>query len=150
MKNVFFFLCVCFFFFFFFFVFLLLMYTRIIMYGLVKTSLMPLFIFWITFFIRFATKPHRQTVGIPIVLPLLQICFYFVMKEISSSLSHGEIRLTLVRFSISIQDSLMIYQILIIFTLTKWWIAYTLLDQLNKSNSSDTETHLFGFETVYI
>ena len=37
-------------------------------------------------FIRFGTKLYRQTIGIPmgiIVLLLLQICFFFVMREIS-------------------------------------------------------------------
>ena len=36
-------------------------------------------------FIRFGTVLYRQTIGIPmglIVLLLLQICFFFVMKEI--------------------------------------------------------------------
>ena len=39
-------------------------------------------------FIRFGTKLYRQTIGIPMgtnctVLLLLQICFFFVMREIS-------------------------------------------------------------------
>ena len=37
-------------------------------------------------FIRFGTKLYRQTIGIRwelIVLLLLQICFFFVMREIS-------------------------------------------------------------------
>ena len=64
-----------------------------------------------------------------IVLLLLQICFFFVMREISwslSHLSHLKIRLTLLRLSIQLQDTLMIYWILKIFTLTKWWTRYIL------------------------
>ena len=37
-------------------------------------------------FIRFGTKLYRQTIGIPMgtnCAPLLQICFCFVMREIS-------------------------------------------------------------------
>ena len=54
-----------------------------------------------------------------IVLLLLLICFFFVMREISLSLSHVKIRLTLVRLLIQLQDTLTIYEILTIFTLTK-------------------------------
>ena len=57
------------------------MYIIITIYGRVKKSVMPLFIFWIILFIRFGTKLYRQTIGI--VLLLLQICFFFVMREIS-------------------------------------------------------------------
>ena len=42
-------------------------------------------------------------------LPSLQICFFFVMREISWSLSHVKIRLTLLRLSIQLQDTLTIY-----------------------------------------
>ena len=60
--------------------FSLLMYTRIIIYGLVKTSVMALFSFWITSLFDLEIN-YRQTVGIPIgILLLLQICFYFIMK----------------------------------------------------------------------
>ena len=41
-------------------------------------------------FIRFGSKSYKQIVGIPkglIVLLLLQICFYFVMRETMLSLS---------------------------------------------------------------
>ena len=59
------------------------MYTIIIIYGLVKKSVMPSFIFWITFFIRFVTKLYRKTIGIPMVTncaPLVADLFLFVMK----------------------------------------------------------------------
>ena len=41
----------------------LLMYTRITIYGLVKKSVMPLFIFWITFLLDL--ELYRQTTSIP-------------------------------------------------------------------------------------
>ena len=40
------------------------MHTLIIIYGLVETYVMPLFVFWIPF-IRFGVKLYRQTAGIP-------------------------------------------------------------------------------------
>ena len=42
-----------------------LMHTRIAIYGLIKMSVMPLFIFRITFLLRFGTLLYRQTIGIP-------------------------------------------------------------------------------------
>ena len=64
----------------------LLMYTIITIYGRVKKSVMPLFIFWIIFFIRFGPKLYRQTIGIPMgtkCAPLVADCFFFVIREIS-------------------------------------------------------------------
>ena len=50
---------------------------------------MPLFIFWIIFFIRFGTKLYRQTIGIPMgtnCAPLVADLFlFFVMREKSLS-----------------------------------------------------------------
>ena len=72
---------------------------------------MPLFIFWMSF-IRFGTKLYRQTVCIPLgtnCAPLVAELFLFVMKEISWSLSHGKFRLTLLRLSTPLQDTLIIY-----------------------------------------
>ena len=72
---------------------------------------MPLFIFWITFLLdlelNFIGKllVFRWELIVPL---LLQICFFFVMREISGSLSHVKIRLTLLRLSIQLQDTLMI------------------------------------------
>ena len=43
------------------------------------------------------------------VLLLLQICFFFVMRGISWSISHVKIGLTLLRLSIQLWDTLMIY-----------------------------------------
>ena len=66
--------------------FSLLMYIIITIYGHVKKSVMPLFIFWIIFLLdlelNFIDKllVFRWEI---IVLLLLQICFFFVMREIS-------------------------------------------------------------------
>ena len=88
------------------------MYTIITIYGRVKMSVMPLFIFWIIVLLDL----ERNFIGKLlvfrwelIVLFLLQICFFFIMREISWSLSHLKIRLTLLRLSIQLQDTLMIY-----------------------------------------
>ena len=58
------------------------MYIIITIYGRVKKSVMPLFIFWIIFFIRFGTKLYRQTIGIPmgtncapLVADLFRFCY---------------------------------------------------------------------------
>ena len=58
------------------------MYKRITIYGLFKKSVMPLFIFWITFFIRFGTKFYRQAIGIPMgnnCAPLAADFFFFFL-----------------------------------------------------------------------
>ena len=74
------------------------MYTIITIYGRVKKSVMPLFIFLYNMFIRFGTKHYRQTIGIPMgtnCAPLVaDLCiyyyfffffffFFFVMRKIS-------------------------------------------------------------------
>ena len=77
-----------------------LMYTIITIYGRVKKSVMPLFIFWIIFLLdlelNFISKLFVFRWEL-IMLLLLQICFSVVMREISWSLSHVKIRLTLSR-----------------------------------------------------
>ena len=66
--------------------FSLLMYIIITIYGRVKKSVMPLFIFWIIFLLdlelNFIGKllVFRWELN---VLLLLQICFFFVTREIS-------------------------------------------------------------------
>ena len=59
------------------------MYSIITIYGRVKKSVMPLFIFWI-FFIRFGTKLYRQTIGISMgtnCAPLVADLFHFLLWE---------------------------------------------------------------------
>ena len=106
-------------------------------YG-VKKSLMPLFMFWIIFFIRFELNFIGKLLVFRwelIVLLLLQICFFFVMREISWSLSHVKIRLTLLRLSIQLHllniDNIYFDQMMD--------HIYTTELQLNRANSSDTE-----------
>ena len=92
--------------------FSLLMYIIITIYGRVKNSVMPLFMFWIIFLLDLELNFIDKLLVFrwePIVLLLLQICFFFVMWEISWSLSRVKIRLTLLRLSIQLQDTLTIY-----------------------------------------
>ena len=66
--------------------FLLLMYMIITIYGRVKKSVMPLFIFWIIFLLDLELNFIGKLLVFRwelIVLLLLQICFFFVMSEIS-------------------------------------------------------------------
>ena len=89
-----------------------LMYIKNINYGPVKTFVKPLFIFWIIFSLDLELKfiDKLQVFRWELTVPfLLRTCFYFVMKEISWSLSHRKIRLTLLRLSIPLLDTLMIY-----------------------------------------
>ena len=65
--------------------FSLLMYIIITLYGRVKKSVMPLFIFWIIFLlILFGTKLYRQTIGIPMgtnYAPLVADLFLFCYER---------------------------------------------------------------------
>ena len=104
---------------------------------------MPLFIFWIAYFLdlelnfigKLLVFRWEQT-----MLLLLQICFFFVMKEISWSLSHGETRLTLVRLSIPpryLDDDLLSIDNIYFYQMVDR--IYTTELHSNKANSSDTE-----------
>ena len=62
--------------------FSLLMSTKIINYGLVKKFVIPLFIFWIIFLLELELKFIDKLWELTVLL-LLQICFYFVMRQIS-------------------------------------------------------------------
>ena len=103
-------------------------------------------------FIRFGTKLYRQTIGIPMgtnCAPLVADLFLFCYeRDFMKSLSRENqadiieaffgsgkgcglwlwhsLDFSLTFFSIQLQDTLTIYQILTIFTLTKWWTGYTL------------------------
>ena len=66
--------------------FSLLMYIIITIYGRVKKSVIPLFIFWIIFLLDLELNFIDKLLVFRwelIVLLLLQICFFFVMREIS-------------------------------------------------------------------
>ena len=61
------------------------MYTIITIYGRVKKSVMPLFIFLHNIFIRFGTKLYRQTIGIPMgtnCAPLVADLFLFCYERV--------------------------------------------------------------------
>ena len=62
------------------------MCTKMIIYGLVKTFVRPLFYLLDNIFIRFGTKLYRQIIGIPMgtnCAPLVADVFLFFMREIS-------------------------------------------------------------------
>ena len=66
--------------------FTILMYKIITIYGRVKKSVMPLFIFWIIFLLDLELNFIGKLLVFRwelIELLLLQICFFFVMREIS-------------------------------------------------------------------
>ena len=73
--------------------------TNDISCGHVRKWVMLSIILWTIYnvFIRFGSKLYRQTVGIPIVLLLLQICFCFVMRETSYCLCQTIIQLILLK-----------------------------------------------------
>ena len=118
------------------------MYTIITIYGRVKKSVMPFFIFWIIFLLDLELNFKGKLLVFRwelIVLLFLQICFFFVMREISWSLSHVKIRLTLLRFSIQpryLDDLLNIDNIYFYQMVDR---IYPTELQLNRVNSSDTE-----------
>ena len=122
----------------------------ITIYGLVKKSVVPLFIFWIIFllalWLNFIGKLLVFRWELSMLL-LLQICFFFVMREISWSLSHGKIRLTLLRFLFKFIFKIPWY-LLNIDNIYFDCIHPTEL-HLNRANSSDTDAH-FLFESMYI
>ena len=108
-----------------------------------KSLMMPLFIFWIIFLLDLELNFIGKLLIFRwelIVLLLLQICFFFVMREISWSLSLVKIRLTLLRLTIQpryLDDLLNIDNIYFDQMVDR--INPTEL-QLNRANSSDTET----------
>ena len=66
------------------------MYIIITIYGRVKKSVMPLFIFWIIFLLDLELNFIDKLLVFRwelIVLLLLQICFFFVMRDFMKSLS---------------------------------------------------------------
>ena len=63
-----------------------LMYTKLTIYGRIKTSVTPLFIFWIIFLLALELNFIGKLLVFRwelIMLLLLQICFFFVMRAIS-------------------------------------------------------------------
>ena len=134
--------------------FSLLMYTIITIYGRVKTSMMLLFIFWIIFFIRFGTKPYRQTVGTPMgtncapfVADLFCFCYERDFMKSLSRENKADIIEALNSTSRYLDDLLNIDNIYFDEMVDR---IYPKELQLNRANSSDTEAPFFGFESMYI
>ena len=125
------------------------MYTIITIYGLVKKSLMPLFIFWIIFFIRFGTKFYRHTIGIPMgtnCAPLvadLFLCFCYerdFMKSISRE-NQADIIEAFNSTSRYLDDLLNIDNIYFDQMVDR---IYPTKLKLNRANSSDNEAPFLG------
>ena len=107
------------------------MCTKIIIYGLVKKFLMPLFIFLDNIFIGFGTNLYRQIIGIPMgtnSAPLVSDLFLFCYEsEFMKSLSpenQADIIKAFNSTSRYLDDVLNIDT----FTLNKWLTGYTLLN----------------------
>ena len=122
--------------------FSLLMYSIITIYGRVKKSVMPLFIFWIIFLLDLELNFIGKLLVFRwelIVLLLLQICFFFV-RERFHEVFHVKIRLTLLRLPFQLQDNLDdLLNIDNIYFDQMVDRIYPTEFQLNRANSSDTE-----------
>ena len=109
----------------------------------VSKSVMPLFIFWIIFFIRFGTKLYRQTIGIPMgtnCAPLVADLFLFCYeRDFMKSLwreNQADIIEAFNSTSRYLDDLLNIDNIYFDQMVDR---IYPTELQLNKANSSDTE-----------
>ena len=134
--------------------FSLLVYIIITIYGRVKKSVMPLFIFWIIFFIRFGTKLYRQTIGFPMetnCIPLVADLFLFCYeRDFMKPLSRENQADIIEAFNLTsryLDDLLNIDNIYFDQMVDR---TYPTELQLNRANSSDTEAPFFGFESMYI
>ena len=90
-------------------------------YGLVKKSVVPLFIFWIIFLLDLELNFKAKLLEFRWEL-IMQICFFFFVffcyeRDFMKSLSR-ENQADII--SIQLQGTLLIYKILTIFTLNKW------------------------------
>ena len=127
---------------------------NITIYGRVKKSVMPLYIFWILYAIRFGTKLYRQTIGIrmgincaPLVADLFLFCYgrYF-MKSLSRENQADIIEAfnSTSRYldNLSNIDNTYFDQMVD--------RIYPTELQLNRANSSDTEASFFLDLNLYI
>ena len=121
----------------------LLMYIIITIYGCVKKSVMPLFIFWIIFFIRFGTKLYRQTIGIPmgtncalLVADLFLFCYERDFMKSLSRENQADIIEAFNSTSRYLDDLLNIDNIYFDQMVDR---IYPTELQLDRANSSDTE-----------
>ena len=118
--------------------------TSFTIYGHAKKSVMPLFIFWIIFFIRFGSKLYRQTIGIPMgtnCAPLVADLFLFCYeRDFMKSLSRENQADIIEAFNSTLRyldDLLNIDSIYFDQMVDR---IYPTELQLNRANSSDTET----------
>ena len=114
------------------------MYTIITINGRVKKSVMPLFIFWIIFLLDLELNFIGKLLVFrwePIVLLLLQICFFFVMREISWSENQADI---IVAFNLTSSYLDNLFNIDNIYFDQMVDRIYPTELQLNRANSSDT------------
>ena len=129
------------------------MYIIITIYGRVKKSVMPLFIFWIIFLLDLELNFIGKLLVFRwelIVLLLLQICFFFVMRDFMKSLSRENQADIIEAFNSTsryLDDLLNIDNIYFDQMVDR---IYPTELQLNRANSSDTEAPFFGFESMYI
>ena len=118
------------------------MYTIITIYGRVKKSVIPLFIFWFIFFIRIGTKLYRQTIGIPMgtnCAPLVADLFLFgYERDFMKSLSRANQADIIEAFN---STSRYLDDLLNIDNIIDQMVdrIYPTELQLNRANSSDTE-----------
>ena len=113
-----------------------LMYTKITIYGRVKKSVVPLFIFWIIFVLDLELNFIDKLLVFRwelVVLLLLQICFFFVMREISRENQADIIEAfnSTSRYLLLNIDNIFFNQMV--------ERIYPIELQLNGANSSDTE-----------
>ena len=114
----------------------------ITIYGRVKKSVMPLFIFWITFLLDLELNFIDKLLVFRwelIVLLLLQICFFFVMRDFMKSLSRENQADIIEAFNSTsryLDDLLNIDNIYFDQMVNR---IYPTELQLNRANSSDTE-----------
>ena len=130
------------------------MYIIITIYGRVKKSVMPLFIFWIIFLLDLELNFIDKLLVFRwelIVLLLLQICSFFCYeRDFMKSLSRENQADIIEAFNSSsryLDDLLNIDNIYFDQMVDR---IYPTELQLNTANSSDTEAPFFGFESIYI
>ena len=119
------------------------MYTIITIYGRVKKSVMPLFIFWIICFIEFGNKLYTQTIGIqmgtncaPLVAELFLFCYE---RDFMKSLSRENQTDIIDAFNSTLRYLDDLLNIDNIYFDQMGDRIYPAEPQLNRANSSDTE-----------
>ena len=111
----------------------------ITIYGRVKKSVMPLFIFWILFLLDLELNFIGKLLVFLIVLLLLQICFFFVMRDFMKSLSRENQADIIEAFNSTSRYLDYLLNIDNIYFDQMVDRIYPTELQLNRANSSDTE-----------